>query len=84
MVAFIQKELQGEYKGEQIQVGDEICSINGVDFTGATGENNVLAALKNSGNTVSLVLKRGKIPCILQHSIYEKLQIFNQYSILIY
>ena len=70
MVAFIQQGSAADNDG-QIRVGDIICSINGVDFTGEKRENNILNVLKNSGLSLSLVIKRGTIPRMINYSVHQ-------------
>ena len=48
-------------KNGEIRVGDKICSINQIETSDTTSTENVSSMLRNSGTSVSLVLKRGKI-----------------------
>ena len=70
MVAFIQKGSSADNDG-QIRVGDKICSINGVDFTGVTSKNITLDVLKNSGISVALVLERGNILHVFNYVVHQ-------------
>ena len=48
-------------KNGEIRVGDKICSINQIEASDTTSTEKVSSMLRNSGTSVSLILKRGKI-----------------------